>query len=301
MLLVTGITGHTGKYFLQELIDNKYDGIIRCIVRETSDTTMLDNSGLNIERVVGNLIDPLFMENCMKNIDTVFHIAGINNTLCVMYPAVKNEVGRVIVVHTTGIYSKFKLASEDYKKIELKMDKIISGRNINITILRPTMIYGNLIDANMSKFIKMIDMFRFLPIINHGKSLIQPVNSRDLGKAYCQVLLKDADKLQKEYVLSGEKAISMIEAFEAISNNLNKKTTFISFPLALGVLFAKVLKIFTLGNINYIERVQRMGENRSFAHEDARLDFGYSPMSFNDGIKIEVEQYTNKVRYERKC
>ena len=50
MLLVTGITGHTGRYFLQELIDYKYEGPIRCIVRETSDTSMLDNSGLNIER-----------------------------------------------------------------------------------------------------------------------------------------------------------------------------------------------------------------------------------------------------------
>ena len=26
MLLVTGITGHTGRYFLQELINNKYEG-----------------------------------------------------------------------------------------------------------------------------------------------------------------------------------------------------------------------------------------------------------------------------------
>ena len=42
MLLVTGITGHTGRYFLQELINHKYDGAIRCIVRETSDTSILD-------------------------------------------------------------------------------------------------------------------------------------------------------------------------------------------------------------------------------------------------------------------
>jgi thioester reductase-like protein len=41
MLLVTGITGHTGRYFLKELIDNRYEGPIRCIVRETSDTSML--------------------------------------------------------------------------------------------------------------------------------------------------------------------------------------------------------------------------------------------------------------------
>lgn len=59
MLLVTGITGHSGRYFLQELIKNKYEGIIRCIVRETSDTWMLDNSGLKIEKAVGDLTDPV--------------------------------------------------------------------------------------------------------------------------------------------------------------------------------------------------------------------------------------------------
>ena len=52
MLLVTGITGHTGRYFLQELIYHKYEGPIRCIVRETSDTSLLDNSRLNIEKVI---------------------------------------------------------------------------------------------------------------------------------------------------------------------------------------------------------------------------------------------------------
>ena len=52
MLLVTGITGHTGRYFLQELINNKYKGPIGCIVRETSDTSLLDGSGLNIEKIL---------------------------------------------------------------------------------------------------------------------------------------------------------------------------------------------------------------------------------------------------------
>ncbi len=55
MLLVTGITGHIGRYFLQELIDNKYEGHIRCVIRESSDTSWLDNSGLNVEKIVGDL------------------------------------------------------------------------------------------------------------------------------------------------------------------------------------------------------------------------------------------------------
>lgn len=295
MLLVTGITGHTGCYFLQELIDNNYKGLIRCIVRETSDTSMLDNCNLNFEKVVGDLTDSLFMEKNMEDIDTVFHIAGIYTSLCVISPAVRNKVRRIIVIHTTGIYSKFKSASDDYKKIELDIEKLISNKNINITILRPTMIYGNLKDLNMSKFIKMLDRFRILPIINHGKSLIQPVNSSDLGKAYYKVLLKDSQLLRKEYILSGERAISMREAFNIISCYLNKKTIYINFSLQMGVLCARLIKVLTIGNIDYIERVQRMGENRSFSHENAKLDFDFCPLSFEEGIKNEVDQYRNRL------
>lgn len=291
MLLVTGITGHSGRYFLQELIKNKYEEPIRCIVRETSDTSLLDSSGLKIEKLVGDIVDEKFMDRCMKDVDTVVHIAGIQKTLHVIKASVNNEVRRAIVVHTTGIYSNFKSASEEYKNTELEMNEIIKGHNMNITILRPTMIYGNLDDLNMSKFIKMVDRIRMFPVINHGNSMIQPVNARDLGRAYFQVLSKPLEQLKSEYILSGELPITLLYALQLISFYLCKKTIFINFPLSCGVLMAKIVKLFTFGKVDYIEKVQRMGEDRSFPHKDAMIDFGYNPMSFEEGIEIEVKQY----------
>ena len=298
MFLVTGITGHSGKYFLQELIDHKYQEQIRCIVRETSDTSMLDNSGLNIDKVVGDIEDPLFMDEIMKDIDLVLHIAGIQKTLNVIRAATSNNVKSGIFVHTTGIYSKFKSASEDYLNIENEIKMIIKdkGHPIKVTILRPTMIYGDLCDLNMSKFIKMVDYLRVFPIIEHGRSLIQPVNARDLGRAYYQVATMDQNLRRAEYVVSGERPIEMIEAFKIISDNLGKKTFFMSFPLRCGVLLAQILKIIFLGKIDYVEKVQRMGENRSFPHDYAKNDFNFAPMSFEKGIAIEVRQYLDNKR-----
>jgi nucleoside-diphosphate-sugar epimerase len=295
MLLVTGITGHTGKYFLNELINNNYEDTVRCVIRENSDTSLLDTSGLKIEKVTGDITDKEFLNSCMRDVDTVLHIAGIQRSLDLIEVAVKNGVQRSILVHTTGIYSKFKSASEEYKNIETGIENIANKSvKINITILRPTMIYGDLCDLNISKFIKMVDKLRIFPIIDKGYSLIQPVNARDLGKAYYQVLCMPIELVKKEYILSGEKPIKMVEALKLISNNLNKKTVFISVPLVIGVFLAKSLKVVTLGKVDYIERVQRMGENRSFSHEDASKDFGYNPMPFSEGIRIEVEQYKRR-------
>ena len=60
MLLITGATGHSGEWFIKMLISDKYDKRIRCTVRETSNTSYLDNSGLDIELVIGDLKDPVF-------------------------------------------------------------------------------------------------------------------------------------------------------------------------------------------------------------------------------------------------
>ena len=56
----------------------------------------------------------------------------------------------------------------------------------------------------------------------------------------------------------------------------------------------QIAKVLTVGKINYIERVQRMGEDRSYPHAEAKKDFNYNPMSFEEGIQIEVNQYLKK-------
>ena len=288
MLLVTGITGHSGSYFLKELIKNKYDGLIRCIVRETSDTSKIDNSSLNIEKVVGNLDDQAFVDKVMVGVDTVMHIYNIHHSLMIVQAAIKNNVKRAILVHTTGIYSEFKNASQEYKEIEGRIIELAKYSNCktSITILRPTMIYGDLCDHNMSKFIKLIDKLPIIPVINKGNSLLQPVNSRDLGKTYYTVLMSQMNSELKAYDLSGRKPIKMIDVLKLISRHTNKKTIFISVPLGLGIFMSRVLKIITVGKIDLIEKVQRMGENRSYSHMEATNDFGYNPMLFENGIQI---------------
>lgn len=297
MLLVTGITGHSGKYFLHELIDNKYDGHIRVVVRESSNTSLIDNSGLDIEKVAGNLDDQNFMNCAMSGVDTVMHIGSIFYSRVVMKAAIKNNVRRAIFVHTTGIYSKYKSASEEYKEIEKEITQIIKENKseIGLIYLRPTMIYGYINDRNMIVFIKMVDKLRLFPIINHGRNLLQPVNGKDLGKAYYQILRQESI-MNGDYILSGDKPISMMDMFKLISSILNKKRIFISIPLSVGVFMTRCLRIITFGKVDLIEKVQRMGEDRSFPHDEASKDFGYNPMDFKEALKLEIEEYLDSIR-----
>lgn len=289
MIAVTGITGHSGTFFLQELIKNNYLGLIRCLVRTTSNTKNLDKSGLKIEKVVGSLDDEESILRLVDGADTLIHITNIRFSLRLVDAAKKAKVRRVILVHTTGVYSKYKMASNEYKEIEAELEHYFND-SMDITVVRPTMIFGDLCDHNISKFIKMVDRFPIMPVINHGSCLLQPVNAHDLGKAYYQ-LMQYNNLPEVYYDVTGEREVSMLELFQLIGEYLGKSVKFISVPLSLGVLGARIIKIITFKKIDYIERVLRMGENRNYDHNNATRDFNYTPENFNDGLKREVLSY----------
>lgn len=291
ILAVTGITGHSGSFMLQQLIDNKFDGTLRCMVRESSDTGKLDKSGLKVEKVVGSSKNPEDMLRLIDGADTIMHISGIWETPLLL-EAVEKAGGRphIVLVHTSGIYSKHKMASEVYKNIEIGMAKYFEA-GWNITILRPTMIFGDMRDHNISKFIRMVAKLPVMPEIDHGSAFVQPVNARDLGQAYYKACMHESLP-EREYIVSGERPVSLHELCSLIGKFMGKKTRFVSLPMALGVFGANVICLLTGKKDKLlVEKVLRLGEDRSFSHENARRDFGYEPEKFEIGLQREVEEF----------
>lgn len=295
MLLVIGVTGHTGKYFLEELKKNNYKEKVRFLIRKNSDKSIFKNCNFNYEIIKGDLNNEEDIYNACIGVDTILEIFNIKYSLKVLENAIKQNVKRIIFVHTTGIYSKYKMASEEYKKIEEEVLKK-SINKVKITILRPTMIYGDICDHNISKFIKMIDKMRIYPLIAGGKARIQPVNARDLGKAYYDVLINNEKTINKQYNLSGLNEISIENMLKMISKKIGKKTIFIYVPMWMSLLVAYIIKVFTFNRINIVEKVLRMNETRTFKHEDATRDFGYNPMSLEEGLDIEIKQYLENIK-----
>ena len=180
MLLVTGITGHSGRYFFTELEKANYSGIIRCVIRNESNAEFLKESALKTEKVVIDLDTDTFDENIMAGVTDVVHISHLSHTPKLLKAALKKNVSKFISGHTTGIYSRFKVATEEYKKIEREVENILHSGAITYICLRPTMIYGDMCDKNISVLIRIVDRFRIIPVINGGNVLLQPVNARDL-------------------------------------------------------------------------------------------------------------------------
>ncbi|MBJ6361977.1 NAD-dependent epimerase/dehydratase family protein [Paenibacillus sp. GCM10012307] len=296
MLYVTGITGHTGRFFIERLISENYKEPIRCLVRGNSDTSILDNSGLNIEKVYGSLDDLNFLKESMSGSQIVLHIASILHSNNVTEAALMNQIPWVIYVHTTGRYSSYKSASEEYIKIE---DGILRKKNqLGMTILRPTMIYGSSGDRNMYKLVAYLGRHKFFPMFGQGNNLMQPVHARDLGMAYYDVILNKDRTLNKEYNLSGKEPIKYIELVRCVSRALNKKNTIVKIPLKLSLIAAKIYNAITTRAIISVEQVLRMQEDKVFSYAEATKDFNYNPVAFSEGIIEEVQEYKSKIKNE---
>lgn len=291
MLLVTGVTGKSGGQFLRTLEAEGYQGPVRAVVRPTSNTQALEASGLTIEKREGILEDEAFLQGAMEGVKTVVHITNIAYSPLVVKTALAAGVKRLILVHTTGIYSKYKSASEGYLKIEADIEEMLQDSEATVTILRPTMIYGNLNDGNISVFIRMVDRLRFFPVVDHGSAKLQPVHMSDVGNACYQVLMAPEATAGKGYNISGKKPIALVDILREISRQLGRKNTFLSVPFPLAYNVARALNRLSGGKKDYRERVQRLVEERVFSHEEASRDFGYDPLDFPEGVRGEIEAY----------
>ena len=152
------------------------------------------------------------------------------------------------------------------------------------------MIFGDMCDRNIHKFILMVDKFPVMPQVKGGRAKIRPVNARDLGRGYYQCVMKD--KLPElDYVVSGSRELSLRELCSLIGIFLGKKTRFVNVPLAAVAGGAWCVKQATGGRIDYVEKALRLSEDRVFDHDKATRDFGFEPEPFDVGLKREVGEY----------
>lgn len=293
ILAATGLTGKSGIVFAGLLgkdgMTEEYT--IRAAVRASSKTEALRAVLPQAELCVGDLEDEAYLRRLTEDADVVFHIAGIGKSLPLVKAALENGVKRLVLVHTTGIYSKYKAAGEHYRQIDAEVTSLCETHGAGLTILRPTMIYGTTGDHNVIQFIKMVDKLNPMPVVNHADYLLQPVHAEDLGHAYFGVLSHLGETSGKNYVLSGKDPVRLIDLFRIAADELGVRRRYLSVPFPIAYAGAWGLYLLSLTKVDLREKVQRLCESRAYPHDEAVRDFGYAPMPFEEGLRREVRDY----------
>lgn len=280
MLLITGITGLTGRFLITALREAGYSGNIRCLIREHSDISWITDE--NIEFVKGDVTDVKSLITACQGVEGVIHLVNIRSSPEVIEACKVNNIKRVIIVSTTGIFSKYQPYSNEYKRLE----NIIINCGLDYTIIRPTMIYGNHQDKNIHKLVKIINRNKIIPVVGKGYGLMQPIYAKDLATVIAQAYTNDIS-IGKAYNVAGRTAIRFCDIMAMIAKNLGVNRIFINVPYPMALLGGYLGQIIGSSLIN-VERIQRLQEDKVFNYEEASKDLGFSPIAFEEGIKLEV-------------
>ena len=291
MILITGLTGLSGSAFYKVLCRECFSEKIRVLVRATTNLSMFDNSPLNLEFVEGDILNKDSLKNALKGCDTVFHIAA-KDLSRPLVEAIDEENRRIkcIFVSSTIVYSSY------YRTSYLKTDeadyiKIFEKNKLPYVFIRPTMIFGTPTDRNISVFVSWLKKFRIFPIVKKGAATIRPVHHEDLAEAY-YLILKNFDSLkEKEYVVSGERDLTLLEMFRIISDKGGFNNKFINIPFFLAKLAVNSVYIISLKKIDFREKLDRLTEDRAYDNKVIKEELGFTPAPFEK----RIEELINKM------
>jgi nucleoside-diphosphate-sugar epimerase len=283
-VFVTGATGFTGSHVVPLLLQSGYQ--IRCLYRPTSDRSLLPQP--EIEWAFGDLSDIPALTASMQGIDALVNIAslGFGHTESIISAIKKAGIQRAVFISTTAIFTQLDAKS---KKVRVAAELEIENSGLKYTILRPTMIYGSPRDRNMWRLIRFIRYSPVIPVFGDGNSLQQPVYVGDVAQAIVNSFLRDKT-ICKNYNISGKQPLTYNEVIDTIARQMKKRIRKIHLPARLVV---HLLRLFERMRIPFpfkAEQVLRLNEDKAFSYAEAQQDFDYSPLSFEDGIKLELKQ-----------
>jgi nucleoside-diphosphate-sugar epimerase len=173
------------------------------------------------------------------------------------------------------------------KQVRLAAEEQIRRSGLDWTILRPTMIYGDAGDRNLSRLLRLLTKTPVLPVPGTGRCLHQPVHVADvagavLAAAQCPVSVRG------QYVVAGPEPISFGQLLRTCAGAVGHRTRLLPVPLAPLVTLARGYERLSRQPRLRAEQLLRLGEDKTFAIDDAVRDLGYAPRPFADGIAAEA-------------
>jgi nucleoside-diphosphate-sugar epimerase len=175
-------------------------------------------------------------------------------------------VRRIVAVSSTSRLTKLDSPVATEREVARRLasgeDALVAAceaAGVAWTILRPTMIYAEGEDANVTRLARLIARFGVLPLAGRGGGLRQPVHAADLAAAVWQAL-DGPGAAGRAYALPGGETLSYRAMAVRIFEALGRPVRIVPVPpSAMG---------------------DRMARDLAFDAGPAAHDFGYAPRPF---------------------
>lgn len=286
-VFVTGGTGFTGSRLVPLLQQAGYQ--VRCLYRPTSDRSTLLPAHPDIEWTEGDLSRTQLLASAMHGSDVLVNIAslGFGHADSILRAAQTVGITRAIFISTTAIFTRLDAKS---RKVRVAAELAIELSGLQYTILRPTMIYGTRRDRNIWRLIRFLRYSPVIPVFGDGLSLQQPIHVDDVARAVVRCL-SSGKTVCKSYNIAGKHPLSYNEVIDTIARQLKKQVWKWHIPSTPVVALLALFERLRIPLPIKAEQVQRLNENKNFSTSEAERDFGFRPLSFEEGVGMEITAY----------
>lgn len=187
---------------------------------------------------------------------------------------------RLIAFSSTSVATKAGSSNayeQDVVAALARGEDAVRASGVDWTILRPTMIYAEGLDGNVSRLAGLARRFGVLPISGPGQGRRQPVHADDLAVAAVRALTAPAS-IHQTYALAGGETLSYRQMCERIFDGLGRRPRILSLPPGLwraGLILASPVLPGATAQMG-----ERMDRDLVFDDNAARRDLGWSPRDF---------------------
>jgi nucleoside-diphosphate-sugar epimerase len=277
--VVIGATGIVGSHIVDRLVQagERPIALSRSERKSTDDVEWFEGDLAAPER----LKLPLF-----KTLYCTVHVGLLATALPILSGA---SLTRVVAFTSTSIATKMDseiLAERESVRLwaEAEQQLITACERLGIgwTVLRPTIIYDEGRDANITRLSRLIERLGFMPLAGSGSGLRQPVHAEDLAIGALAAAASSM-AVNKIYAIPGRDTITYREMVGRIFDGMHKRRRIVAVPPPLWrAAFAMAAPFISNANV---AMGNRMAKDMIFDPTPAMQDFGWTPRGFRPKFK----------------
>ena len=272
--LVIGGTGVVGGYIVEHLLRRGERPMV--LSRSPGGTP-------DVEWIIGDMREPSKFK--LPAFKTLYCTANAVLFADVLPQILNPSLQRVVVFSSTSVLTKMDTEivaeREGLRKLadaEQRIAALCEQNDVGWTILRPTLIYKEGRDGNITPLSRLIRRFGFMVLVGGANGLRQPVHAEDLAIGAIAAAASAA-AVDRFYSLPGAETISYREMIGRIFDALQLPRRTISVPPALWrMAFIAAKPLFPGANV---AMGIRMMKDMTFDATPAVRDFGWNPRGFH--------------------
>jgi dihydroflavonol-4-reductase len=328
MNLVTGGAGHLGNVLVRELLARGER--VRVLILPGEDTYSL--AGLDVECVVGDVLDSDSLLRAMRDVDVVFHLASlvsitedksylleavnVEGTRNVIEAARQQHVDKLIYtssIHAlerppVGVSISERLHFDPdnpagaYDRTKAKASLLVKDAakdGLDCRIVCPTGVVGPY-DYRHSEMGELILSYMHKRIHFMVKGSFDFVDVRDVAQGH--ILARDNGKTGETYILGGER-IEMTLLHSLVQKVTKRDTPLITFPLPIAKIVAPIAELYykitkTKPQLTRYS-LETVFSNSDISSEKAHKELGYKPRTLMQSVADTVNWWMENLKFTK--